>query len=398
MMRHTVSLVKTSGIETEPLRQAVERALSLIGSPLQAIGPDSRVIIKPNITADNLPWEQGIVTNPHLIRAIIELVMERGPKEVAVAEAIAVGLDVKKAYKYLGLDQIARETGAVLLDLYDHEFVPVPGQGGLHETIRISRPVLEADYVINVPVMKTHVAGTISVAMKNLMGVVSSEQKRRFHYYGLLDSIIQLNRLYQPDLTIADGSVAGEGNGPAANTAADFRHILASRDCRALDTVSARVMGFEPGRIKYLQMAAEAFGPLDLADIQVEGETLENCIKQFKPCAAQFTAPPGIECDTSSTCEECAGVLQLALDRFAGSEAVEKLKPLRIVCGPQDYEPQPGENVIVVGKCQAHMRNSGYFVPGCPPQVFLVADGVRELLGQERIFGGKEDFIFPDKQ
>ena len=396
-MPRSVALVKVQDVSMQPLREAVEKALTLLGSPLDAIGPGDRVMIKPNITAENMPWQQGIVTNPHLVHAIIDLVNEHGPKEVAVCEATAVGLDVTKGFRYLGLDRITRATGARLVNLYDHPFVEVPGGGGLHHSVQISRPILEADYVINVPVMKTHVAATISVAMKNLMGIVSAEQKSRYHYFGLLDSIIQLNTLFKPDLIIADGSVAGEGNGPMANTGADFRTILAGTDCRALDVVSAKLMGFDPNEILILQKAAEAMGPLGLEDIEILGEPLEACTKQFKRCIQSFEPPPGIECDTSTACPACAGVLQLAVDRFAGSDAMEKIGPLRIVCGTRDCEPKPGEMIMAVGKCQAHMQNSGYSVPGCPPQVFLVADEIRSMLGLERIFGSKENFMFPDQ-
>jgi uncharacterized protein (DUF362 family) len=397
-MSHTVALVKTKGVMATELRPALEKALALLDDPLGAIRPGSTVLIKPNITADSLPWQEGIVTNPNLVRAIIDLVRQKNPKKVLVAEAIAVGLDVKKAYNFLGYDEIAGQAGAELVDLYDHDFVETPGGEGPHKSLQISRLVLEADYVINVPLIKSHVATTISVAMKNLMGTVSSEQKRRFHYYGLVDSIIQLNSLVKPDLHICDGTVAGEGNGPVANTPADFRTLLAGRDARALDMVCAQIMGFDPADIRFLRRAAQAWGPLGLDDIKVKGETLAACLKGFRPAAAAFDPPPGVECDTGAICDECAGVLQLAMARLEGDGDLEAVKPLRVVCGEKKYEPRPGEKVLAVGRCQAHMQGSGYFVPGCPPQVFLVADELRAMQGGKRIFGPREQFMFKDEK
>jgi hypothetical protein len=75
-------------------------------------------------------------------------------------------------------------------------------------------------------------------------------------------------------------------------------------------------------------------------------------------------------------------------------DILETLKPLRIVCGPDSGLPDDGENVLVVGKCLSHLGKSGRFVPGCPPQVFLVTDEMREMAGFDRIFGCKDGFIF----
>ena len=210
-MTTKVSIVKTSGENIDSLRSAVRKALSLLGSPLDPIGPASSVVIKPNITADSISWQQGVVTNPHLIRAIAELVAEKKPKEILVAEAIACGLDVKKAYPFLGYDQIAQETGARLVDLYDQDFKQVAVNNAQYNScLEISRTVLEADFLINVPVMKAHVATGISVCMKNLMGTISVEQKKKFHFLGIAESILELNSVVKPNLCIADGTVAGE--------------------------------------------------------------------------------------------------------------------------------------------------------------------------------------------
>ena len=212
-MKEKVAIVKTGGNDGAPLRNAVQHALDLLDLPLKDVGPGSCVVIKPNITADSTSWRQGIVTNPHLVRAIIECVAERNPREIRIAEAIAVGLDVKKAYSFLGYDKIAEDTGARLIDLYDEEFVDVPITGSnLHLTLQIAKTVIEADFLINVPVMKTHVATGISVCMKNLMGTISREQKKKFHFFGIAESVVDLNAVVRPHLSIADGTVAGEGD------------------------------------------------------------------------------------------------------------------------------------------------------------------------------------------
>ena len=394
-MNEKVAIVKTGGNDGAPLRNAVQHALDLLDLPLKDVGPGSRVVIKPNITADSTSWRQGIVTNSQLVRAIIECVAERNPREICIAEAIAVGLDVKKAYSFLGYDKIAKDTGARLIDLYDEEFIDVPITGSnLHATLQIAKTIMAADFLINVPVMKTHVATGISVCMKNLMGTISREQKKKFHFFGIAESVVDLNSVVRPHLSIADGTVAGEGDGPMANEPVGFETILAGTDNRIVDTISAGVMGFEPDEIEILKICNDRWGALQAADIEIVGQAMRQTVRPFNHAAECVRPPEGIECTEGGACAACTGVLELALARAGQMDILEKLKPLRIVCGPDSSPPGTAENVLVVGKCLSHLKESGNFVPGCPPQVFLVTDELREMAGLDRIFGCKDGYIF----
>ncbi len=394
-MKKKVAIQRTEGADVKLLRPAVQQVLDLLDSPLKDVGPGSKVVIKPNITADSISWRQGIVTNPHLVRAIIEIVAERNPREILIAEAIAVGLDVKKAYSYLGYDKIAKDTGARLVDLYDEVFVDVPVTGSnLHSTLQIAKTIIEADFLINVPVMKTHVAVGISVGMKNLMGTISAEQKKKFHFFGVAESVIDLNTVVKPQLCIADGTVAGEGDGPMANSPVGFQTLLAGTDNRRVDTVCARMMGFEPDEIEILKICNDRWGALDETNFEVVGETISRTLRPFKHAAECVQPPEGIECTEGGACAACSGVIELALARAGQMDILEKLQPLRIVCGPDSSPPGGAENVLVVGKCISHLKESGHFVPGCPPQVFLVTDELREMAGVDRIFGCKDGYIF----
>ena len=394
-MNKKIAIVKTDGNEAALLKKAIQQALDLLDSPLKDVGPGDMVVIKPNITADSISWRRGIVTNTRLVRAIIEVVAERNPREILIAEAIAIGLDVKKAYSFLGYDKIARETGARLVDLYDEEFVDIPvTDSNLHSSMQIAKTIVEADFLINVPVMKTHVAVGISVCMKNLMGTISREQKRKFHFFGIAGSVVDLNSVVKPHLSIADGTVAGEGDGPMANEPVGFETLLVGTDNRIVDAVCARVMGFEPAEIEILKICNDRWGKLPSADIEVVGETIRQTARPFKHAAECVNPPEGIECTEGGACAACTGVIELALARARQMDILEQLKPLRIVCGPDSSVSGEGENVLVVGKCLSHLNETGNFVPGCPPQVFLITDELREMAGVDRIFGCKDGYIF----
>jgi uncharacterized protein (DUF362 family) len=394
-MNEKVAIVKSEGYDAVSLRNTVQHALDLLDSPLNDVGPGSTVVIKPNITADSVSWRQGIVTNPHLVQAIIELVAERNPREIFIAEAIAVGLDVKKAYSFLGYDKIAGDTGARLVDLYDEPFVDVPVTGSnLHSSLQIAKTIMEADFLINVPVMKTHVAAGISVCMKNLMGTISAEQKKRFHFFGVAESVVDLNSVVRPHLSIADGTVAGEGDGPMANEPVGFQTILVGTDNRIVDTICAGVMGFEPSEIEILKICNDRWSALVAADIEVVGEAVSQTVRPFRHAAECVKPPQGIECTEGGACAACTGVIELALARARQMDILEQLKPLRIVCGPDSSPPGTADNVLVVGKCLSNLKETGNFVPGCPPQVFLITDELRQMAGVDRIFGSKDGYIF----
>lgn len=394
-MSYRVSLEKTDPLDPDRLRAAVNRAVDRLGDPLAGLGPESVVLIKPNITIGTIPWEQGVVTNPHLVRAIVEAVRERSPKQILIAEAIAVGLSVGPAFDFLGYPEIARETGAQLVDLYDHEFVGVPVVGGLHDSLEVAGPILAADLVINVPVLKTHVAVGVTAAMKNLMGTVSVEQKKRFHFFGLAESIVDLNSVVKPGLTIVDGTIAGEGDGPIGNTPVGLGLILAGTDCRAVDLVGARVMGFEPREVGVLAKADERWGEIPEDSIDLRGEPLEKVARPFKRVAETVRFRDGVETVTGRECRICNGVADLTLGRAEELGMLDRLTPLKILCGPAEDLGRPDERTLIIGQCLEKYRDHPHYVPGCPPQVFLATDQLKEMLGEERVFGPKEGFTFP---
>ncbi|MGD8292960.1 MAG: hypothetical protein PVF37_14730 [Desulfobacterales bacterium] len=149
-----------------------------------------------------------------------------------------------------------------------------------------------------------------------------------------------------------------------ANTPVGFQTILAGTDSRIVDTICAKVMGFEPSEIDILNTSNDRWGPLDPADVKIVGETVDQIARPFKHAAECVKPPEGIECAEGGACAACAGVLELALERARQMDILERLKPLRIVFGPDSGIPDDGQNVLVVGKCLSHLGKSGRFVPG----------------------------------
>ena len=201
-MPTAVAIVKgKNGKDLNEVRRMMGELFTLIGPASQIIPPNSRVLIKPNLTAEENLWEKGILTGPVFMQALVEEVQKANPAEVIIAEAIAIGLNTKKAFAANGYEEVARATGARLMDLYDGEFEEIKTpEGGILKSVHVSKEVLRADFFINAPVLKTHFASTITAAMKNLKGTTTYEEKKRFHYLGLNKAVAELNAVLKPHL------------------------------------------------------------------------------------------------------------------------------------------------------------------------------------------------------
>jgi uncharacterized protein (DUF362 family) len=395
----SVAIVKgKSGKGLKEVRKMMGELFSLIGPAAKLIPPESRVLIKPNLTAEESLWEKGILTGPVFMQALVEEVQKARPTEVIIAEAIAVGLNTKKAFAANGYEEMARATGARLLDLYDGEFeeIKIPA-GGLLKSVRVSREVLRADFFINAPVLKTHFASTLSAAMKNLKGTTTYDEKKRFHYLGLNKAFTELNAVLKPHLNVVDGLICMEGDGPVAGTPVGLNILMAGTDAVAVDTIAARVMGIDPSEVLSLCLAqGMGLGVWDEKDIRVLGRSIEEVRRPFvRACAPLELDAEKVHFLNGQACNACPNGLRIAIRRLkAAGISLEKLPRVEISVGPEARLSGSADTIqLPIGNCQKQYKHLPNYVPGCPPPAFLMGDQVREIMGLPRRFGSKKNFI-----
>lgn len=388
---------KEPGKDLDEVRRMMGELFSLIGPASKAIPRNSRILIKPNLTAEENLWGRGILTGPVFVQALVEEVQKAGPAEVIVAEAIAIGLNTRKAFAANGYEEMARATGARLLDLYDGDFEEVKtAQDGLLKSVRISREVLRADFFINAPVLKTHFASTLSAAMKNLKGTTTYEEKKRFHYLGLNKAVAELNAVLKPHLTVADGLIAMEGDGPVAGSPVGLNVLLAGTDAVAVDTVAARIMDIDPTEVLALCLAqGMGYGVWNEREIQILGRSIEEVRRPFtRACAPLHLDLEKIRFLDREACNACRNGLRLAISRLKNAGLLDKLPKLEISMGSRSRLSGPSECIqIPIGNCQKQYKHLPHYVPGCPPPAFLMADELREISGEGRKFGPKKNFV-----
>ncbi|UCE18342.1 MAG: DUF362 domain-containing protein [Gemmatimonadota bacterium] len=272
----SVSIVR---IEKD-INETVRKAVDLVGGLAPRISQGDKVLIKPNFIREE-PSHVGTTTNIEVIKATVALVKEAGGVPT-VAEASGNQYDTEYIYRTLGLREALGDV--TVMDLDQDEIVTIKNDDAIAlKEVGVARTVLEADLIIGLPLLKTHMTTSTTIGMKNMMGVLPQREKWKMHMSGLHQALVDLNRIAKPGFVIVDGVVGMEGFGPTIGSPVEMNLILAGEDVVAVDTVGSYVMGFQPQEVKHLELAGEqGLGIHDLNEIEILGEELESVVRAFK--------------------------------------------------------------------------------------------------------------------
>ncbi len=249
-----VSMVKN--VDTA---RALRDAVDLVGG----LNVRGTVLIKPNLGCAQ-PSGSGLVTNVETVVAMVRMVAEQGARPV-VGDLPILGWDPARVFDATGVRAVEAAGGELLDWQADHVEIRLPGARVLKK-VRIARPAIEADAIVNMPVLKHHFFTHISGGMKNLFGLVEPAFRPRVHVLGLDEPLVDLYAFLRPkialnvmDATYIAQSVrpAGPYYGPTrAKSVSPVNMVLASADAVALDAVAARVVGVDPGDVEMVRIAA----------------------------------------------------------------------------------------------------------------------------------------------
>jgi len=271
-MNTIVSVVPCRDYELDAVRQALKGCLAPLGGIEHFVRPGMRVLLKPNLLAA-AEREQAVTTHPAVVQAVAELARSAGGV-VQIGDSPAGPVkDNPHIWRKSGMPAAAEQSGADLV-LFDG----VNWQRHNGADYLIARPVSEADLVINLPKIKTHLMTLYTGAIKNLLGVVPGTHKTEMHIrsIGIQDfsrELVNLLEIVRPGLTIMDGVWGQEGTGPGASgTPHAYGCLAASADAVALDAVITRAMGYKPGEVLHVAQAGlRGLGISDPACIQIVG-------------------------------------------------------------------------------------------------------------------------------
>jgi uncharacterized protein (DUF362 family) len=379
-----VSIVKVAGRDRAGVAAGVRKAMADAGGLAEVVRPGMRVMIKPNMVAPPPTAESGACTSPLVCQAVADVVRELGARPI-IAESSARGADTEAAYRIMGYDQL-RDQGYEVVDLKQDKTVQVPLAGGRVLTeITTFELVTQMDAIISVPVMKTHDQGQITLALKNLKGLVTDGDKRRIHLEGMFEGAVDLVGHFKPVFAVLDAIVGQEGMGPLLGIPVEMGLVLAGRDLVAVDAIAGRIMGFAPDEVPITKAAAErGLGTLEESRIEVVGERVAEVQRRFVRCEEDDRIDSqGIDVvHSEGTCTGCRNGLLSSLFDMRADGTLERARGVTVIAGPTPIPAGiPQEMLVSVGSCSLpEAKRLLRYVRGCPPNN---VDIVRALLAAE---------------
>ncbi len=237
-----------------------------------------KIFIKPNLShPEYLP---GVVTSPQVMHQLVGLLRD-GNSEVVVGESNGFNYPCWTAFDKTGMQKAVESAGGKAINLSEDKVVEVKFPDGCPlKRLFLPKTVLDADAVVDLPLMKTHEFMAYSGAIKNLFGCVPSNKRIYLHPY-LPEVMYRLYSLFKPQLTIMDARIGIEGNGPTKGKPVKMDLMLAGNDALAVDIVAAKVMMLD-WKKTYLGYIANKTGMRE-EDIGIDGLQVAEVARRFEP-------------------------------------------------------------------------------------------------------------------
>jgi len=351
---------------------AAEMAYTLMekANVISLLRPDMKIVLKPNLVVAK-PSTSGATTSPALVEGVIRYLKEHGCNNIAIMESSWIGCGTKSAFRVCGYEDLSRKYNVPLKDLKQDETVLLQYNG---IKINVCKSVYEADFLINLPVLKAHCQTMLTCALKNLKGCIPDSEKRRFHSMGLHTPIAALNKMLKTHLVIVDG-IMGDLTFEEGGNPVEMNTVILGTDPVLVDSYAATILGYTPEEIDYIPKA-QSFGIGNILNENTELIELNKNFSQrtFKPSGIAGRLANYIEED--SACSACYGSLIHALYRLEERGRLRRFKG-KIRIG-QGFRGKTTEG-IGVGKCTS---GCSMHLGGCPPSSVNIMKFLDENIGK----------------
>lgn len=327
---------------------------------------EKRILIKPNLVTPS-PADFGATTHPEIIAGIIEYLKKHGFYDITIAEGSWVGDKTSEAFDICGYNNLADKYGIKLLDDQKDSSYKCDCAG---MELNICSCVKDADFIINVPVLKGHCQTKMTCALKNMKGLIPNSEKRRFHTMGLHKPIAHLNAGIHQDFIVVD-HICGdlsfeEGGNPVIKNC-----IMVAKDPVLTDAYVCSLLGYKTDDVPYIKYAADlGVGSDDLNRLSVatlEGSDTENSDVKKHILDVSYAV------DDVDSCSACYAMLVPALLQLKDDGLLDKLTK-KIAIG-QGHRGKTG--VIGVGRCTSGFE---YCIKGCPPSTEDIYDRLKRFI------------------
>ena len=264
-------------------RAALEKVLADFGG-LDWVKPGMRIGIKANLVAMMKP-ETAVTTHPELLKALVDLLKERGVEPVIGDSpgGLYTAVYVNRIYHATGMQTVGAELNAD----YSTKEITLP-EARLAKTATVTDWLHHCDAIINFCKLKSHGMMGLSAAAKNLFGTIPGTMKPEYHFRypkpeDFADMLVDLDEYWKPRLHIVDAVVAMEGNGPTAGTPRPVGCILAGENPHKIDQLCARLIGLDPATVPTLcAAAARGLTAPRFEDLRISGPWQDFVVPDFK--------------------------------------------------------------------------------------------------------------------
>jgi uncharacterized protein (DUF362 family) len=253
-------------------------------SPTEIRG--KRILLKPNLVNAE-PGAVHINTHPAVVYGAYQAFRQLGAAKVIVAEGPADRRDTLLLLEESGMAAVLREDRIPFVDLNYDDGYSTPNIGRYSSLTQLTFPktLQQVDWVVSLAKLKTHHWAGVTLSMKNLFGVMPGIYygwpKNVLHFAGINGAILDINYALKPQFAIIDGIVGMEGDGPIMGTPKKAGVLVMGRNFPAVDATSARIMGVNPYRVRYLAKAWR-LGPISETHVSQVGEKITSVQTDFK--------------------------------------------------------------------------------------------------------------------
>ncbi len=361
----------------ETVQESVTKVFDLMGGVSNMIEKGSTVIIKPNAGHANPP-ETSVCTNPEVVRAVIREVKKASPRRIVVAEAAAVGCDTMECFEVSGIKAVADDEEVELFDIKgdpDLINIPVRGYKSNIDHVKLPRLLLEAEHIINLPILKAHASMVFSCALKNIKGVVQDQVHRLMHQQNLTMAMMDVWYATRADINIVDAIRPASGYSPHTPVPVDVGCILGSYDPVAVDLIACDLVGIDSDMVDYFTAAKEAgFGVSDRSQIEVVGEDVDAVKRKiWVPYLEDIsTRWPEYDMHLDGACSSCQALVTLNMETLKPLGFYDVCSDMTVVSGAKNTLPDglDPKKIVLHGNCaRKHLKQypDAMFIQGCPP-------------------------------
>jgi uncharacterized protein (DUF362 family)/Pyruvate/2-oxoacid:ferredoxin oxidoreductase delta subunit len=328
-MKSRIAIVRSTTYAYPQVLAGVREVLEPLGGMKSFVKRGDKVLLKPNLLSGKHP-DRCVTTHPTIVKAVAQLVQEAGGIPV-IGDSPGTG-SLHRVAAQAGITEAADELGCPLVEFKEVTEIKTDA-AYIFRRFELAKAALETDVIINLPKVKTHTQTLLTLGVKNTFGCIPGMRKAQWHlkagnnhayFAGML---VELSHIIKPALTIVDGIIGMEGEGPGNGDPRPLGLILAGESPNALDTTICHIIGVPPEELLTLQAAHErGFEGTDPKQIEVLGQNLDDIgVVPFRlprrfeirrkliaflkrPLRTIFTPKPIINRDLCKACGACAEV------------------------------------------------------------------------------------------